>query len=68
MIEIEGDKRFLSGSQGFIALRDDDEITVKLAMLFEGECEGMGAAKAANKFGYTRQRYHQLLTIQEPRC
>lgn len=61
MIEIEGDKRFLSGSQGFILLRDDDEITVKLAMLFEGECEGMGAAKAAKKFGYTRQRYHQLL-------
>ena len=40
---------------------EDDEITLKLAMLFEGQCEGFGPAKAAEKFGFTRQRYHQIL-------
>lgn len=61
MIKIEGDQRFLMGPKGRIHLKDDDEITTKIAMLFEGECEGLGATKAAEKFGYTRQRYHQLL-------
>jgi len=61
MIKIKGHKCFLIGPKGFIQIRDDDEIALKLGMLFEGECEGIGAAKAAEKFGYTRQRYHQLL-------
>ena len=30
-------------------------------MLFEGHCEGLGPVKAAKKFGYTRQRYYQIL-------
>jgi transposase len=30
-------------------------------MLIEGECEGAGPSAAARKFGYSRQRYHQLL-------
>jgi len=61
MIKIDGDQRFLMGPKGSIQLADNDEITMKIAMLFEGECEGLGASKAAEKFGYTRQRYHQLL-------
>lgn len=42
-------------------MREDDEITFKFAMLFEGECEGLGPLRAAKKFGYTRQRYYQIL-------
>jgi len=61
MIEIHEGKRFLSGPEGTLCIREDDEITVKLAMLFEGQCEGLGPLKAAKKFGYTRQRYHQIL-------
>jgi len=61
MIKIDSEGLFLSGSHGTIPLKKDDEITLKLAMLFEGECEGIGPTKAAEKFGYTRQRYHQLL-------
>jgi hypothetical protein len=38
----------------------DDEITLKLAMLFEGDCEGLGPLEAARKFGYSKQRYFQL--------
>jgi transposase len=30
-------------------------------MLYEGQCEGLGATAAARKFGYTKQRYYQLL-------
>ena len=61
MIEIHEGKRVLSGSKGTLCIREDDEITLKLAMLFEGQCEGLGPLKAAKKFGYTRQRYHQIL-------
>jgi hypothetical protein len=51
----------LVGPSGSILLPDDDEITRKLAMLFEGQCEGLGPTQAARKFGYTKQRYFQLL-------
>jgi len=61
MIEIHEGKTFLSGPQGTLSVRQDDEITIKLTMLFEGQCEGLGPLKAAKKFGYTRQRYHQIL-------
>lgn len=61
MIRLDDHGRFLEGPNGSIPIREDDEITYKLAMLFEGECEGTGPSKAARKFGYTRQRYHQLL-------
>jgi hypothetical protein len=61
MIEIHEGKMFLSGSKGTLSVREDDDITLKLAMLFKGQCEGLGPLKAAKKFGYTRQRYHQIL-------
>ena len=38
----------------------DDEITRKLAMLIEGECQGLGPLRAARKFGFSKQRYFQL--------
>jgi transposase len=41
--------------------QEDDEILHKLAMLIEGECEGLGATAAAAKYGYSKQRYYQLL-------
>ncbi|MBU1205923.1 MAG: hypothetical protein KKH04_03190 [Proteobacteria bacterium] len=61
MIEIHEGIPSLSGPKGFLPVREDDEITFKLAMLFEGQCEGFGPLKAAKKFGYTRQRYYQIL-------
>jgi transposase len=45
-----------------VVAQEDDEILLKLSMLIEGECEGLGAAAAAAKYGYSRQRYYQLLT------
>ncbi|MBM4308887.1 MAG: hypothetical protein FJ115_16765 [Deltaproteobacteria bacterium] len=61
MIEIHKGIPSLSGPKGSLPVREDDEITLKLAMLFEGQCEGFGPTKAAEKFGYTRQRYYQIL-------
>jgi transposase len=50
----------LEGIKGSLPLLPDDEISRKLAMLIEGECEGLGATKAAEKYGYSKQRYYQL--------
>lgn len=52
--------RQLKGEHGVLAVGEDDEITLKLAMLIEGECEGLGPLKAAEKYGFSKQRYFQL--------
>jgi hypothetical protein len=51
----------LTGSAGSLAVLPDDEITLKLAMLYEGQCEGLGPTQAARKFDYSKARYFQLL-------
>jgi transposase len=61
MIEFKDQQIVLIGPQGLIPVREDDEITIKLAMLFEGECQGQSRTQCAEKFHYSRQRYHQLL-------
>lgn len=48
------------GAGGSLVVPDDDEITRKLLMLIEGECEGLGPSGAATKFNFSRQRYFQL--------
>ena len=53
-------RHVLVGTSGRLTVRKDDEITRKLSMLIEGECEGLGPARAARKFGFSRQRYFQL--------
>ncbi len=61
MLLIDGNNLQLQGPEGILAVPLDDEITIKLSMLFEGQCEGLGPTAAAKKFGYTKQRYYQLL-------
>ena len=60
MAEFDSKKSVLIGTGGVLAVGQDDEITHKLAMLIEGECEGLGPSQAAEKFGFSRQRYFQL--------
>ena len=55
----------LTGSAGSLLVLPDDEITLKLARLYEGQCAGLGPTKAATKFGYTKGRYFQLLHLYE---
>ena len=60
MVWFDLDQQTLMGSAGSLLVPDDDEITRKLAMLIEGECEGLGPTKAAEKFRFSKQRYFQL--------
>jgi hypothetical protein len=50
----------LVGTGGKLAVLQDDEVARKFLMLIEGECEGLGPIQAAQKFGYSKQRYFQL--------
>jgi hypothetical protein len=52
----------LVGTAGSLEVLEDDEITRKLTMLIEGECEGLGPKQAAQKFHFSKQRYFQLRT------
>jgi hypothetical protein len=60
MARFDLNKQALVGTSGHLSVRHDDEITRKLAMLIEGECEGLGPLQAARKFGFSKQRYFQL--------
>jgi len=53
----------LVGVAGILGVPEHDEITRKLAMLIEGECEGLGPIEAAKKFGFSKQRYFQLRDV-----
>jgi transposase len=47
------------GPVGRLPVQENDQVTRRLAMLLEGECE-LGPKAAAEKFGLSRQRYFQL--------
>jgi len=57
-------QRRISGSRGELVVPAVDELTPRLLMLIEGECQ-LGAAAAAEKYGLTRQRYYQVLNLFE---
>jgi transposase len=60
-MKFEVPERRITGATGELIIPVNDVITPRLMMLLEGECEGLGAAAAAAKYGITRQRYYQLL-------
>jgi transposase len=60
-MRLELPERRIIGPAGELIIPSNDEITPRLMMLIEGECEGLGAAEAALKHGVTRQRYYQVL-------
>lgn len=60
MAQFDLSNHALMGSSGSLLVPDYDEITRKLSMLIEGECEGLGPNRAAEKFGFSKQRYFQL--------
>ena len=49
------------GAGGQLAIGPDDVVTRHLAMLVLGECSQSSIAQVAAQFGYSRQRYYQLL-------
>ena len=56
------DSNCIVGGHGSLIVLPDDDVARKLLMLVEGECEGLGPIKAAEKYGYCKQRYFQLRT------
>jgi hypothetical protein len=63
-MRFEFPERRIIGSAGELIIPSGDEVTPRLMMLLEGECEGLGAAEAARKHGVTRQRYYGALALQ----
>lgn len=63
MVQFNDGQSVLIGQAGSLAVRPDDELTRKLAMLIEGECDGLGPLAAARKHGYSKQRYFQLRAL-----
>ena len=63
MIEKIPDGWVLMGLEGRLLVPEQDDITPKLAMLFEAQCEGNRVNDIVNKFGYSKQRYYQLLHL-----
>jgi transposase len=51
------------GPAGELPVLPHDLAVSRLVMLIEGQCEGLGAAKAAEKLGLSKQRYFQLLKL-----
>jgi hypothetical protein len=62
MTQFDVKRNVLTGPYGELEVRQDDEILHKFLMLQEGECEGLGPLQAAEKFGFSKQRYFQLRT------
>ena len=62
MAQFDVEKHVLTGANGQLAVPQDDEIIYKFLMLQEGECDGLGPLQAAEKFGFSKQRYFQLRT------
>lgn len=60
MVSFNLESRALIGPDGSLDVPPDDEITLKLSMLIEGECEGLGPSQAARKYDFSKQRYFQL--------
>ena len=52
-------KHAFVGDAGTLPVPQSDEVTRRLAMLLEGECD-LGPKAAAEKFGLSRGRYFQL--------
>jgi len=52
---------FFSGPSGTLPIKSDDKAAIKLAMLIDGKCMGFGPLKSAERYGYTKQRFFQIL-------
>jgi hypothetical protein len=51
----------IEGPSGTLPVKSTDKVSRQLAMLIEGKCLGLGPTKAAKKYGYSKQRFFQVL-------
>jgi transposase len=54
------EERRIVGPTGNLLVPPGDEVTPRLLMLIEAQCEGLGPMRAAQKYGLSRQRYYQV--------
>jgi transposase len=63
MLSYDAETQTIVGPAGSLPVLGNDEISQKLLMLIEGQCSPLGPKQAAEKFGFTKQRYYQLLKV-----
>lgn len=51
----------IEGPNGVLQINSKDKPAIKLAMLFEGNCLSNHPTEVAAKYGYSKQRYYQIL-------
>jgi len=61
MVETGKNALQIEGPAGTLSVKYDDRVTRQLAMLIEGKCLGLGPTEAAKKYGYSKQRFFQVL-------
>lgn len=61
MLRSKGNRLWLEGPAGAIPVPAGDEVCTKLIMVYEGVCTELGPTAAAKKYGYSKQRFYQLL-------
>ena len=61
MKKISKETILVEGPSGTLPVKVQDKLALYMSMLFEGKCTGLGPTKAAKKYGYSKQRYFQLL-------
>ena len=59
MLQFDIQDNAFVGEAGTLPVSEGDQLTRRLALLLEGECQ-LGPKAAAEKFGLSRQRYFQL--------
>lgn len=60
MLVFDRDQHRLVGPHGSLPVLKEDDITRKLAMLIEGECDALGSRQAAETFGFSKSRDSQI--------
>ena len=59
--QTDGGFIMLKGPGGALRIDTLDKLSLKLAMLFEGTCLTKHPSKVAARYGFTKQRYYQIL-------
>jgi len=60
MFEYDRNNSVIVGPAGNLKICSGDEASLKLAMLFQGECTKIGPVQAAKNFDYSKSRYYQI--------
>ena len=60
MFEYDRNNSVIIGPAGNLKICSGDEVSLKLAMLLQGECTKVGPLQAAKNFNYSKARYYQI--------